>query len=1226
MGERNWTPKQRAAIDTRDRSLLVSAAAGSGKTAVLTERIIQSVLDPVSPIDINDMLIVTFTNAATGELKERIAKAVKKALEADPSSERLEKQLHLLPSAHISTIDAFCSDILKENCDRVGVNPGYRIADEAEAQLLAEGILDGMFGEIFDGNLTEVATAEELSELSDCLTDTREQGDLSMILRSLYDSTKDTERGVGTIRALVELYNPEKFVSVEKTRLGKHAIKVLREMLTHFRLVLNELLVEHIEAHDASCQKRIDVLTGDIAFIDLLLATDGYSDIRRLLRETPHVKSPSNKVKVPVSSPTAARSEYKDAKKKLLSELFEYSEDEWRASFEGLYRVLSVLVRILEHFDGVYMREKLRLGICEYSDVARFTYQCLWQNGERTEVAVAEAAKYRAVYVDEYQDVNAIQHKIFEAISTPTNRFMVGDIKQSIYGFRSAEPDIFREMKARFPELKPGVWSPENSIFMSDNFRCDKGVIDFVNAIFDRLFMTIRESISYVDEDKLNFSKVYDGIPTPEYRIPEICMLPYKKPKRELDGGDDSDEDDDEGMAEISARLVAEKIDELLRTGTLNDGSPIRPEHIAIIMRNAKGRDKKYAAALEELDIPSAIADTTSFFLNSDILLLMSILHTIDNPHRDIYLAAALASPVFNFTADELVAVSALGEPSLYDNLVRYTSEHPGFLRGERVLAFLRRYRMLAEGMAVDGLIARIFRECGLLSLAAKTGGREHLLRFLEHARQFENSTFKGLYNFIDYVNGIIDRNNSFDRREAPIASDAVKIITAHSSKGLEFPVVFYVGADQSMKRSRENMERLVFERDFGIGMYLRTPSGLSLVSNPTKSIILNYRLRKKIEEEARVLYVILTRARERLYVVGKSRSGYDKYWDRINAAREIYTPYTVYNMKNYADMVLLSTGRHFLIPEQFLPSMSDTLKNKLLLATAEPEVIPGEEAIFDLPDDPTPMDTTSFDVATRVENNEARGLGERLLERFNYRYPYIHLTRLPEKISVSKLYPDMLDPSTVDEADLEEEISKQKFIKMGRLPKFATGSDETESAKRGIATHLLFQFASLEGLRNNGAKAELERLVKEEFISQRDADRVRLDEVEMFIKSPLFAEMLAAKKIYRELRFNTRLPAKLFATDLDTLEGIENEELLVQGVIDCLILDDNGEYYLVDYKTDRLTYEERRNEHLAEKKLREAHSRQLSYYALAVEKMFGKRPARIEVYSLHLGKTVSME
>lgn len=1223
MGERKWTPKQSAAINTRDRSLLVSAAAGSGKTAVLTERIIQSVLDPVSPIDINDMLIVTFTNAATGELKDRIARALKGALEKDPTSERLERQLHLLPSAHISTIDSFCSEILKQNCERVGVNPGYRIADEAEAQLLAEGILDGMFHEIFDGNLDDVATAEELAELSDCLTDTRDQDDLSAILRSLYDSTKDTEDGVLTIKELVEKYNPEHFTAVEKTRLGKHAISVLREMLMHFRDVLNRLLVEHIEANSPSCEKRIEVLSRDVMFIDLLLTKDSYNEIRQLLRETPHEKSPSGKVKVPVTSPTAARSEFKDAKARMLRELFEYSEDEWRISFAGLYRILSVLVRILTHFDNVYTREKLRLGICEYSDVARYTYQCLYERGERTEVAIAEAAKYRAVYVDEYQDVNSIQHKIFEAISTPTNRFMVGDIKQSIYGFRGAEPDIFREMKARFPELKANIWSPESSIFMSDNFRCDKGIIDFVNSIFDRLFMTVKDSISYVDEDKLNFGKVYDGIPTPEYRIPEVCMLPYRKPKRF--GEDSTDDEDDDGLTEISARLVAEKIDGLLKSGTLNDGTPIRPEHIAIIMRNAKGKDKKYAAALEELGIPCAVADTTSFFLNSDILLLMSLLHTIDNPHRDIYLAASLASPIFNFSADELVAISALGEPSLYDNLVRYTAEHPRAKRGEYFLAWLRRYRMLAEGMAVDGLIARLFRECGLLSIASKTGGKEYLLRFYEHARQFENSTFKGLYNFIDYVNGIIDRNNTFDKREGMIAGDAVKIITAHSSKGLEFPVVFFVGAEQSMKRSGEDRERLVYERDFGIGMYLRTPSGLSLVSNPTKSIIQSYRLRKKIEEEARVLYVILTRARERLYIVGKSRSGYEKYRDNILGAREVYTPYTVYNMKSYADMVLYSTGRHFLLPEQFLPHMSDTLKNKLLLAEEGVSVEVGEEALFDLPDVPEPLDDFDLDAATRVEKSEGKGIGECLLERFNYKYPYLHLTRLPEKISVSKLYPEILDPSTIDEADLESEIGKQKFTKMGRLPKFATGSDETESAKRGIATHLLFQFCDLERLKCDGAQAELCRLVEEEFISEKDAERVRLDEVEMFRTSPLLSEMLSAKKIWRELRFNTRLPAALFATDPDTLEGVGGEELLVQGVIDCLILDEKGDYYLVDYKTDRLTYEERKNEALAEKKLRDAHSRQLSYYALAVEKIFGKRPTRIEVYSLHLGKTISV-
>lgn len=1218
---RSWTDRQKDAINTRDRTLLVSAAAGSGKTATLTERIIRSILDEDDPIDISEMLIVTFTKAATGELRERISAALKSAIAASGGNERLEKQLHMLPSASISTIDSFCSSILKSNCERVGIDPGYRIIDPAEAELLSESILDGMLGSVYEGELDEVATPEELERLADCLTDTRSQGDLSALIRMFYDSTKDLILGVDTVRELVEEYNPRSFKAVEKTRLGKYAVKCVHQFAEHYERVIGDCLDEHV-AYGATVAKKVAVLSGDLDYLRAIKRADSYNELRELAHQRVHPNTPSTGRSAPeLSYATALRKELKEENERIRATFLEFSEEEWLESYRGLYEVLSVLVRILERFHTVYSQEKLRIAALEYSDVTRFTYDCLWQGGERTDVARSEAKRYRAIYIDEYQDVNALQHGIFEAISTKTNRFMVGDIKQSIYGFRGADPTIFADMKTAFPQLGTQGDRPSASIFMSENFRCDKGVIDFVNGIFDRLFLILRESIGFVPEDALVFKKVYGDIPAPEYRRPEVCLLPYRVNKTGLE----DDEDD-----ELAPMAVAAKIRELLAGGKLNDGRPITPGDIAIILRNAHGKDTKYAAALAREGIPSAVSESESIFLSPDILLLMSILHSIDNPRRDIYLAGAMCSPVFGFSADDLVRISALGEPTLYDNLVRYCKENPDYARGVSFLGKLSKYRTASEGCAVDVLINRILSETGLLALAAKRGGKGELIRFYEHARQFETSSYRGLYNFIHYINGIVSRPNAFDKREAALGGDEVKIITAHSSKGLEFPVVFFVGSEQAMKRSGESKNRLIYDSRFGIALHLRTPSGLALVSNPTKSILIDYKLRRRIEEEARVLYVILTRARERLYVVGKSRCGLDKYRADIKTKHEYLSLHSVYNMANYTDMITYSSGVGFLELGEFLAELPENIERLLAPADGEgcaDELVHTESSMSGEADFILPCEA-SFDLPEFVGGEAepcapAEGrLSDELIRRFEFEYPDSALTELPRKLSVSRLYPEIFDSPDADAAALDD---GERITAMGRLPVFATGSDETESARRGIATHLLFQFCDLEALRDTGAAAELSRLKRERYLSEEDAARVRLREVEAFRHSPLLSDMLAARRVWRELRFNTRLPADMFTTEAQTAEKLRCADVLVQGVIDCLFEDDGGELHLVDYKTDRLTKEEREDSALGEARLREKHSLQLSYYAAAVEKIFGKKPVTVEVYSLHLGRSVDV-
>ena len=1177
----SFTPMQKLAIDTRDRTLLVSAAAGSGKTATLTERIISSILDTENPIGIEDMLIVTFTRAAVGELRERIGKALKNAINEHPENERLARQLYMLPSAKISTIDSFCGTILRANCERVGVSPGFRVADTAEAEILAEGILDGLISEIYEGREPEVATPQEFERLADCMTDTRTQGELAVIILSLYNSTLSSLDGVGSIAALIEEYDPDKYTSVENTRLIGYAIQRVKEAAKHYKKHLSSIVCGTDIVANPKATKLIDVLSEDISLLDGVINAKTYREIREHLLSYEPARTPAlrDSSLPPV---TELRREMKSDILGMRDKFFAFSVEDIKIAYCALYKELSVLLRVLYKFESLFRNEKIRRGILEYSDIERLTYECLWQNGELTEVALSERALYRAIYIDEYQDVNSLQNKIFEAVSTPYNRFMVGDIKQSIYGFRSANTEIFANMKKTYSQMSEGSEPLPSTIFMSENFRCDKGVVDFVNDVFDKLFYHLRDSIGYREGDRLKFAKNNDA----DYNYPEICVV------------DKADFEDAEDRKTYTPLVVAHKIKELLSGAMLDNGQPVRPSDIAIIMRAAKGREGYYKAALDSLGIPSSVAEDTSFFLNSEVLLALSLLNAIDNPRRDIYLVGLMCSPLYSFTADELAVIQRSGGDTVYDSLILYTEENPGFEKGASFLKELSYYRMLAEGMPTDELVSMLFKSTGLMALGAARGGKDNLLLLYEYARKFEAGSYKGLYNFISYINSVINRKNAFDKREAPTDTDSVRIITVHSSKGLEFPIVFFVGADESLNRSYGAPPRYVYNENFGIGMYARTPSGLGLVENPTKAIINDYVKRTELEEAARVLYVALTRARERLYVVATPNKNVASFMEEIAAKREFLDDYSVYYLSNYLEFMLCmkqfriqSTGEFL----GFLPS----------------------------PESSEHIDT---EISAEVKPEKcAAGLSDILQKRFGFEYPDKYKTVIPEKVSVSKLYPDILDGTDKEVLDIASNKGSDKTYPVGIVPEFIGGTQDN-AKMRGIATHLLLQFCDFNLLLKNGCAAELERLVGDKFISERDARLVRLDEAELFRNSRLLRDMMGAKEIYREFRFNVKLPASLFATDIDTKASLKDESLLVQGVIDCLWLDKEGNYHLVDYKTDRLTKAELQNIALAKEKLRAAHSVQLGYYKEAVKLIFGKYPSTVEVYSMPLGDTVSVE
>ena len=1174
----SWTQKQLNAIETRDRTLLVSAAAGSGKTATLTERIIRSLTDKENPASVSELLVVTYTKAAAAELRAKIARALENAVAADPTNEHLLKQLYMLPSAKIRTIDSYCNDILRSNTDKVGITSGYRIADAAELAILSKSILEGLIEAVYSGIEPGIATPDEFEELADCLTGSKNVEDLSEVLHLIWRKCSTAEDGVGALLPLIEHYDPEKFETVEKSIYGARLMKNTKEMLTHYRRAIASYR-DRLDPSDKNEAKYKERCETDISLADGILECESYELMRERVNAFAIQSAPSirgyDKPCV-VEDYLVTRSAYKSDVEKI-KKLYSFTSDNWRTLFVTLHKLLLVLYRFELRFDSVYLEEKIRRGALGYDDIERFTYNLLIRNGERTDVAKSIEKQFSAIYIDEYQDVNSLQNKIFEAISRPDNRFMVGDIKQSIYGFRYARPEIFAEMKSRFPEY-PEKKDGASAIFMANNFRCDEGVVNFVNGIFDRVFGLIGDSIGYVDGDKLVYSKIHDGEEPPIFD-PKLYML-----------------DKDSEISEPDA--VAAKIKSLIDTGKLDNGAAVRACDVAIILRSATGKSALYSEALARVGVSSQLDDSKDFFLSAEVLLALCLLNSIDNPSRDIYLAGLMCSPLYGFTGDDLFLIRSEGAEgsTLYDALVSYTAAHTDFTKGVELITSLSHYRAIAEGIGVDTLIYRLYYDTGLMALAAANGGKDNLMLLYDYARRFEGGAFKGLYNFIAFINNLIDKDSTFDENRDADSTDAVKIITCHSSKGLEYPIVFLCETGRSYS-TRDLRQPLAFDDCFGISFRTRTPSGLCVVDSPVHDIINGYIKNKSFEEELRVLYVALTRAREQLYVTGTCPSvKREEYEHKIDVMRKHLSPYSIRTASSNLEVMLLSMPEarahslEELVPEEYMPH-PDT-------AECEDECI-GE---------------------CTVEPDWA--LADELYTRFTYEYPEREMTSLPEKMSVSRMSPTVLDDTENTVISLFE-VGDEALTRT--LPAFVSGNDTDESARRGIATHYFMQFFDIEKLRTDGARAELSRLISEGFISERDGERVRIREIERFARSRLFSDMLGARRIYREFRFNTELAADLFTTEEGKREAYSGKNILVQGVIDCIIEHEDGSIGLYDYKTDRLTSEELSDPTLAREKLRDRHGRQLYYYSLAIERIFGRSPARIEVYSLALGDSVDV-
>ena len=1258
----NWTAAQSYAMQATGHNLLLSAAAGSGKTATLTARIIRSLVDEEHPTDISRLLVVTFTRAAAGELKSRISAALSEAYAQSPENWHLSEQLLRIGSASICTIDSFCLSLVRANFQKLSLSSGFRLADETELAVLRHEIMEAQIEEYYDEK-----TDGSFAALAEHFTGLRDADRLSDVLCDLYMRVSDYPEGLAFLHNSTEESLAAAQLPFFEAKSGK---KIASALMAHLNQAIDHLTSSLPLLHEnASLEKNyLPAFLSDLEALEKIRSAcrDGnYEETRRLITAYRPQKlgSVRGNQKTPEAAiASAVRAEYNRILTKSDVVFFALPEEKINETTEKTAGISEQLFTFLSDYQSRLEEEMHARNVCDFSGIRRLAYRLLVnEHGQPTDIAREISTHYDAIYIDEYQDVDEIQDAIFRAIATPHNRFMVGDIKQSIYGFRGAEPSIFASYRRAYPTVdtthpeapENDAQAPGETVFMSENFRCNRPIIDFTNAVCSYLFSVCRDSIGYVAEDDLICAKSQ-----PEdavlHKVQVAVFLPPDKKKKDAgeDSGDadsvsaETPDSDSENAPTASQGLtddpelqyITKEINELLHSGKKDDGSPILPGDIAILTRSGT-QCRTIAAALDALGIPTSVSAEKDFFENPEVLLVLSLLTAIDNPTRDIPLAGVLRSPLYDFTMDDLVLCrQRTPAPCLYDAVCAMSEGEetdPLVQKCTRFKTSLNRYRSLAQLMPVDKLLQLIYRETCIFAYAGADlddplrirTRKTNLRRLYEYARRFESGSFRGLYNFIQYVEGIIDEGTRIEFGGST-TKEAVSIMTIHKSKGLEFPVCFLSSCGSYFNDTDQAQNTLLFDREAGISLRLPDASGFARLGTPMRLAIAEQQKITSRQEEMRVLYVAMTRARERLYVTAKSRSNLQTVQDNATVRCEMGNATALYACHSYLDWIMtaLSAGRG--ADAYCLTCYPDGSDFSITPDTADTEAVP--ESIATLP------------------TTELKSI---LLERFSYRYPFEHLASLPSKISVSLLRPDILDtyagkPFTEEEDTPSEELLARRALQsraeaedsehrawteqmdkvLTRTPVFADKQcTPLTSAERGTATHLFLQFCRFENAEKHGVKNELDRMIEQHFLPRELAEAVNVRQLEKFFASDFYKDLSHAKRVFREKRFYLQLPAAEFTKNPAYAKELGNEHLVIQGVIDLFFEDADGNLVLCDYKTDALSREECENTELARRKLSERHGRQLAYYQKAIKSILGRMPDRTVIYSLPFGEALDI-
>jgi len=1164
---KNWTFEQQQAIFSRGKPLLVSAAAGAGKTSVLVERVITRVLDDTPPVELDRLLVVTFTEKAAGEMKERLGAELLKRQTENPENLRILEQLELLPVADITTLHSFCFKIIRKYGRMFGFETRFNLLEGPGEAYLKDQVLTAILEKKY------AAQNPEFFSLLEYLNEERSDYKLKSLILNLYNfSRSHPEPENWLVNSLALLQG--KWERIEDT-LWYQEIK--ENALFWFDYALN-LLNRALEiARSYNQQKTAAVLLADIDKIQKQKAglESGYEITKNYLGEKfdrftwergmTEGKEPVQKLR--------------DKAKKIIDEVkkryFSFDLQNFKENIATIASFLTTLVDLVLEFSQEYQKEKERLGFADFSDLEHWALTII-----KMGVAKELSEKYEEILVDEYQDINGLQEELLQLLSRQgQNLFLVGDVKQSIYRFRLARPEIFLHKYETFQD--------EEKVELSLNFRSREEVIETVNFIFRKIMKKEVAELFYDDRASLKKGAQY---PAKDDCFAELCLL-EGKPDEERES---LEAVEDLTTIEREARLVAAKILQLKNEGfrvydsKKQEYRPVEFRDIVILARSLRSDTNVWQEELSRVGIPVYVEGAGSFLKAKEISLAASLLKVIDNPRQDIPLAAVLASPIADFTFDELWQVRlSWQEGSLYDALLAKSRDSDEL--GQKVLGFfklLTRLQELSRKRNLPELLTEIYQSTSLLEIfgAYPQGAvrQANLKLLLDLAVEFSGLYGGGIYDFLNYLDIAAGADDFSPAKLIGEADDVVRVMSVHQSKGLEFPVVFVVGLGKRF--NIDNFSSLYLHNDLGFGPRFFDPVTRVYGHTLASQIVAERIRRETLAEEMRILYVALTRAKEKLILVGTQKNLKKKItdWEALtNGSQDSLNDGLLAKAASFLDWL----GPVVFGDEEKLPGC---LKVECVWFSENSE---GEEQKI-------PQELLAK-LAVREPFTEEQEYTAQFLKAVEFNYPGLPIAAIPRKKTVSDL-----------KGVLEE---KEVFTWAGEEIEL-TDLPEYDAVFTGNVYHEFLQRLDFAGdLSKAGLKAFAEKLLAEKVFTRESLEVLDFGKIARIFTSPLGQRILAASEVYRELPFTLGVKAG----DIYPEAAGFSEKLLLQGVIDLLALDDEG-YFIVDWKTDRVSGEIL-NERLKEYKV------QLNLYARAVEAITGKKVTGKYLYFINLEKEVQV-
>ena len=1197
-----WTKEQQQAIYEKGENILVAAAAGSGKTAVLVERIINKIIN--ENIDIDKLLVVTFTNAAASEMRERVLNAIYKKIDEDPENEKLQKQITLLNNASICTIDSFCLDVVRNNFFEIDISPNFRIGDTTEIEILKQDVIEELFEDKYESE------DKDFQKLITTYTSYKDDTPLKELILKIYTYIQSNPFPEKWLNEKVKMFNLQEKIEQDfsQTIWGGLLLQQVDEILEDSIIKLKkekEKLAKYEEL-----TKYYQIINDDIEQMEMLKCNlDSWDKAFQIARNLEFKTWAVNKKIVLDEKENAkqirdsVKAEYKKIKEKILI----VNSKEANEDINEMYDILKKLENVILEFGERFTKRKKEKNIVDFSDIEHFALKILLtENNEPTQIAKKYKEKFEEIAIDEYQDSNLVQEYILTAISRNNNTFMVGDVKQSIYRFRQARPDLFLSKYKKY-KLKDDRKDEDLKIQLFKNFRSRKEVLDFSNEIFANIMTEKLGELDYTEEEYLNLGANYEN--TNENLKTEIDILNIQGNISEENNfsEEESDEDIEEQKErlediELEARFVAKRIKELIDSKfqvydvKKQEKRDIKYKDIVVLLRSTKEPAPIFEKEILNLEMP-VFSDSSSEYLESiEIQTIMSLLKIIDNPLQEIPLIAVMRSNIGGFTDNELVQIRLSDKyDGFYNTLLKSKKDVDKNLRNkiDKFLNDLEMWRKEQEYLSLDELIWKIYNDTGYYDyVGLMTNGilrQANLKMLFERAKQYESISFKGLFNFISYIEKI--KTSSKDMDSAKIIGeneDVIRIMSIHKSKGLEFPVVFISGTGKQFNMQDLN-NKILLHPEIGIGVkYIDYNKQIEYDTLSKQAMKERIKI-ETISEEMRILYVALTRAKEKLIITGYSKPEKE---DELNDIISKYgeTSYLVLKKYiSYLDWIRLV----YISNKEKMSKLADINiyeKSQILKSKSEKK----ESSI------------NSTDIKQKLEKELDEKEYKEIAKNIEYKYKNQEATVIPNKTSVTEI--KKLKSKNKDNELVTIEIPKPKFLQRDE-------SEKITNAEKGTLIHLCMQKLNIiqREYTVDDIKEFVQKLQKDNIISEKEYEAINIMKIYNFTKSNIWKELKQAKVVEREKPFYINIPAKdVYGKDLD-------EQLLVQGIIDLYYIDKEDNLILVDYKTD---YVENRDEQILINK----YKMQLELYKKALESAMNKKVSRVYIYSTYLDRAIILE